>query len=164
MSLQGTPSLKFTLIAVGRGMPTAIKSLVEEYQSRLQPLGGCTLVEVADYRRTGKTAEREQALVWEAAKLRDHLANHPFIALDSRGKGLTSESFSTILLNYLQEGQRELRFVIGGPDGLHPELLARAAWHLSLGQMTFPHMLTRVMLMEQLYRAMTILRHIPYHR
>lgn len=156
--------MKFQLVAVGRGMPAAVKTLVAEYQSRLLPFGGCVLSEVAEHRRTGGNGERNLALSREGERIRELLAGAPYVALDGQGKSLSSEGLSQTIHRTLEEGHRQMRFIIGGPDGLHEDLLQQAVWRLSLGAMTFPHMLARVILLEQLYRAMTIIRHIPYHR
>ncbi len=84
------------------------------------------------------------------------------IAMDARGKQLSSEKFAELLRNEGSSGQR-LRFVIGGTAGLQDELLKRATKQISLSDMTFPHELARVMLLEQLYRAVTIINNKKYH-
>ena len=86
------------------------------------------------------------------------------IALDMRGKSLSSEDFAALLSRWRDEGAGDLAFAIGGAEGLDDTLCAAAALTLSLGAMTWPHMLVRVMLAEQLYRAQTILTGHPYHR
>ena len=88
----------------------------------------------------------------------------PLIALDERGKTLTSPAFADMLANWRDAGHPEACFLIGGADGLAPELRAKADFSLSLGKMVWPHMLARVMLTEQLYRAASILAGSPYHR
>ena len=85
------------------------------------------------------------------------------LALDERGKDLTSEDFAGVLARYRDEA-RDVAFVIGGPDGLDPGFLAGADRRLRFGAMTLPHQLVRVLLAEQLYRATTILTGHPYHR
>jgi 23S rRNA (pseudouridine1915-N3)-methyltransferase len=86
------------------------------------------------------------------------------IVLDQRGKTLSSEDFATRLGRWQDEGVGDLAFIIGGADGLDPAWRQRAALVLSLGAMTWPHVLARVMLAEQLYRAQSILAGHPYHR
>jgi 23S rRNA (pseudouridine1915-N3)-methyltransferase len=86
------------------------------------------------------------------------------ICLDPKGKQLSSESFAHILARYRDEGTQSLAFLIGGADGLGDEALAKAGLRLSLGPMTLPHGLARIVLAEQLYRAATILAGHPYHR
>jgi len=86
------------------------------------------------------------------------------IALDEGGKSLTSTAFSKRIGDWRDDGVAELAFVIGGADGLDAAVLARAQLTLSLGALTWPHMMVRAMLAEQLYRASTILAGHPYHR
>jgi 23S rRNA (pseudouridine1915-N3)-methyltransferase len=84
--------------------------------------------------------------------------------LDERGKMLSSPDFADMLAGWRDAGRSDLALVIGGADGIAPELRARADFALSFGQMVWPHMLVRVMLSEQLYRAASILAGSPYHR
>lgn len=86
-----------------------------------------------------------------------------FVALDERGKRLDSKEFAYLLQDIMQLGQK-LVFVIGGTEGLSRECRERADFTLSLSPLTFPHMLVRVILLEQLYRGLSILRNHPYHR
>ena len=88
----------------------------------------------------------------------------PFlVVLDSRGKQLSSEDLAGNLRKHLEQGTQQLVFVVGGPDGFSEALRTQAPLTLSLGPMTFPHELARVVLLEQLYRAFTILKGHPYH-
>lgn len=86
------------------------------------------------------------------------------ILLDERGEHLSSEAFSARLGRLRDSGQRQAIFALGGADGHHPDLTARALQSLAFGRMTWPHQLARIMLAEQLYRASTILSGHPYHR
>jgi 23S rRNA (pseudouridine1915-N3)-methyltransferase len=86
------------------------------------------------------------------------------VALDERGKTMGSEDFAKRIGRWRDDGKSGLAFVIGGPDGLDPDLVKRAALSLSFSPLTWPHQLVRVMLAEQLYRATTILAGHPYHR
>jgi 23S rRNA (pseudouridine1915-N3)-methyltransferase len=85
------------------------------------------------------------------------------VALDEHGTQMSTRELAGWLGGRMQEG-RDLAFLVGGPDGLAPELLARSDFSLSLSRLTLPHALVRVVLAEQLYRAMSILTHHPYHR
>jgi 23S rRNA (pseudouridine1915-N3)-methyltransferase len=89
---------------------------------------------------------------------------HRTVLLDERGKALTSEDFATILGRWRDEGVRETRFVLGAADGHSDEERKSADLLLAMGAMTWPHLLARAMLLEQLYRATTILAGHPYHR
>jgi 23S rRNA (pseudouridine1915-N3)-methyltransferase len=86
------------------------------------------------------------------------------IALDEHGKLLTSEAFAKQLGQWQEAGRGSIAVFIGGADGLHPDLLAQCQMKLAFGQMTWPHQMVRLMLVEQLYRAYTILTNHPYHR
>ena len=86
------------------------------------------------------------------------------VALDERGKNLDSPAFAALMGRWQDDGLGDLAFAIGGPDGLSPAVLERADLTLSLGPMTWPHLLVRVLLVEQLYRAQSILDGHPYHR
>ena len=106
-------------------------------------------------RRRAEEAERLSSAVPRDAAL---------IALDENGRALSSRAFSTNIAAWQRQGCSELAFLVGGPDGLDPTLIERAHLVLSLGRMTWPHRLVRVLLAEQLYRAATILAGHPYHR
>jgi 23S rRNA (pseudouridine1915-N3)-methyltransferase len=86
------------------------------------------------------------------------------IVLDERGKALASEAFAELLRRHLDGGTADMAFLIGGPDGHSPDLRENAGLMMSFGPMTWPHRLVRVMLFEQLYRAVTIIAGHPYHR
>lgn len=157
--------MKLVVIAVGRGMPPPVRALVDDYRQRLVRAGGVELIEVAESKRDGASqAQRQLGLLQEAKRIQDRLP-HPalLIPLDSAGRTLSSTQLAEAFDSWRHQSE-PVCFLIGGPDGLHPTLLASAPWSLSLGAMTFPHMLVRVLLLEQLYRAHTIVQHIPYHR
>jgi 23S rRNA (pseudouridine1915-N3)-methyltransferase len=120
-------------------------------------LGPLTEHEVEDKKNAGMAAEAEllARAVPQGAVL---------VTLDERGKLLTSPDFATQLARWRDAGRQDVAFVIGGADGIDPSLRARADFSISFGQMVWPHMLVRVMLAEQLYRAANILSGGPYHR
>jgi len=155
--------VKLSLIVVGRLRKGPEAALIEDYLTRLNRigrnmgLGPASVIEVEDKKGGGKPAEA--ALLSKA--LPD---NATLVVLDERGKLLTSPDFATKLSGWRDSGQRDLAFMIGGADGLDASLLARADLKLSFGKMVWPHMLARVMLAEQLYRAASILSGAPYHR
>lgn len=152
-----------TVCAVGRLRAGPEKALVEDYLGRFDRtgrglgIGPATVAEVEDRRGGGMAAEAEllAAAIPKAAVV---------MALDERGREVDSPGFAARLRDWADGGARDLAFVIGGADGLAPELLARADVAISFGRMVWPHMLVRVMLAEQLYRAATILSGGPYHR
>ena len=162
--------MKFRMVAIGRHMPAPIQTLVTEYSTRLRYYGGVEMVEVPPApKRNDPAADDRYALTWEKERLLACLNSSDekgaaIVPLDVAGKLYSSEAFSTFLDQHRQIGCRVLTFVIGGPDGLDPFILQNFSHPLSLGPMTFPHLLTRVLLLEQIYRAMTILHGHPYHR
>ncbi|MBF0293940.1 MAG: 23S rRNA (pseudouridine(1915)-N(3))-methyltransferase RlmH [Magnetococcales bacterium] len=156
--------MKWTVLAVGRSMPPAIGDVVKEYRSRLQPFGGVGLEVVAEERRD-KGITALLAMEREGERLSARLPRGAMsVALDSGGRMYSSEAFARQLDLWRQDAPSEIIFIIGGPDGLAPALKSAASHTLSLGPMTFPHMLVRVLLFEQLYRAMTLWHGLPYHR
>lgn len=148
--------MRITVVAVGRAQDDKLAALWERYAGRLKPAPSLRVVE--DKKRGPGGREREAALI--LAQIPDGAT---VVALDERGKLLDSTAFARQLARW-REAARELVFVIGGADGLDPSVTARAALVLSLGAMTWPHQLARIMLIEQLYRADTILSGHPYHR
>lgn len=120
-------------------------------------LGPATVHEVEDRRGGGRTAE--------AALLERAIPAGAVVAvLDERGRDMSSPEFAAALARWRDGGRPDAAFVIGGADGLDPALRGRAEVAISFGRMVWPHMLARVMLAEQLYRAATILSGSPYHR
>nr|CRH07237.1 Ribosomal RNA large subunit methyltransferase H [Candidatus Magnetococcus massalia] len=159
-------SKRFRLLSVGRGMPAPIRELVDDYGGRLKRYGGFELIEIAEGRRQGKESDatRRKAMEDEAQRIQAKMDRRVWVALDRTGKGLDSEKWAQQLGRWQEDGQRDIGLIIGGPDGLTQPLLQKCPFRLGLGAMTFPHMLVRVMVLEQLYRSMTILDGVPYHR
>ena len=154
--------MRIDIVAVGRLRKGPEAALVADYLDRfartgrglgLPPAG---IIEVEDRRGGGMAAEAE--LIARAVPTGAALA-----VLDERGEQPDSPAFAARLAGF-RDGARDLCFVIGGADGLSPALRGRADWRISLGRMVWPHLLVRVMLAEQLYRAATILAGSPYHR
>lgn len=157
--------MRLILLAVGRMKAGPETELADRYQDRAVKAGralgfrGLDLV-VTDESRAGDARQRKAE---EAAAIRAKRAGR-LILLDERGKALASEAFAERLGAWKDAGEDAATLVIGGPDGLDPDLRAEADLVLSFGTMTWPHQLVRVMALEQLYRAMTILAGHPYHR
>lgn len=155
--------MKLHLCAVGRLRAGPERDLVDDYLQRLERtgrplgLGPVTEHEVEDKRGGGMAAEG----LLLAKVVPDGAA---LCVLDERGKTLSSPDFAAVLAGWRDAGRQEAAFVIGGADGVDPALRGRADLVLSFGRMVWPHMLVRVMLAEQLYRAATILSGSPYHR
>jgi 23S rRNA (pseudouridine1915-N3)-methyltransferase len=157
--------MKLRILAVGRAKSGPEAELIAEYRKRLRwPL---TLEEVEEKRPLGGTElkAREGALLRAALDRAAKTASNPvLVALDERGKTLASRDFAARLKAWEEQGTSEIVFLLGGADGLAPEIRSQAAFVLSLGQMTWPHLLARAMLVEQIYRAQQILAGHPYHR
>ncbi|MEM9300603.1 MAG: 23S rRNA (pseudouridine(1915)-N(3))-methyltransferase RlmH [Pseudomonadota bacterium] len=155
--------MKLRLLAVGQKMPGWVQSGYEEYARRMPPHLALELIEIAPGRR-GRNADVARAMQSERDTLLSHCpGGHCAIALDVRGKPWPTEALAANLADWMQDG-RNVDLLIGGPDGLHPDCLARAERRWSLGPLTLPHPLVRIVLAEQLYRAWTILDGHPYHR
>ena len=145
------------LIAVGRLRPGPESELFARYNARLRP--PLTVTEVLEGHGAPAQAKRLEA----AALLAAVPANGFVVALDSGGPVTDSPGLSALLERWLGLS-RPLCFLIGGAEGLDASVLARADWSLSLGKLTWPHMLVRPMLAEQLFRARAIATGHPYHR
>ena len=155
--------MRLTVAAVGRLRQSVWEPGWRVYADRLSgpPLGPLTLKEVG----LRKALPADQARDKEGALLLAALPTRSVaIALDETGDIVDSAEFAARLGRWLDTGIADLAFVIGGADGLSPAVRGRADWCIAFGRMTWPHMLTRVMLAEQLYRASTILQGHPYHR
>ena len=155
--------MRVTVVAVGRLRSGPEADLAADYLARFERtgrplgLGPCRMVEVED--RRGGGAGAESALIAQALPSAATL-----VLLDERGSALSSPDFAVRLRRWADAGRRDLAFAIGGADGHAPALRERAEVVMSFGPMVWPHMLARVMLAEQLYRASSILAGSPYHR
>ena len=155
--------MRVHICAVGRLRTGAERVLIDDYLKRFDrtgralSLGPANLIEVEDRKGGGMSAE--------AALLRRAIPNGALLCvLDERGKQISSPDFAVLMGNWRDAGRSDLAFVIGGADGIDPVLRQDADFGLSFGAMVWPHMLVRVMLAEQIYRATSILAGGPYHR
>lgn len=155
--------MRVHIIAVGRMRAGPEKEICQDYTKRFDRtgralgLGPVRLVEVDDRKGGGMVAE--------AALLKRAVPDGALLAvLDERGRVESSPQFADRLAGWRDQGRGDLAVIIGGADGISPDLRAEADFALSLGKMVWPHMLVRVMLAEQLYRAASILSGGPYHR
>ncbi len=155
--------MKARLIAVGERAPGWVAQGFSEYQKRLSHWLPLELAEVEPGVR-GKGRDTARAMSDEGARVLAALPkNAHVVALDGRGKMHSSEQLAQRLEHWRGQG-RDLAFLIGGPEGHAAEVIARADEHWSLGPLTLPHMLVRLVLAEQLYRAAALLANHPYHR
>jgi 23S rRNA (pseudouridine1915-N3)-methyltransferase len=155
--------MRARLIAVGERMPGWVADGFAEYRKRLSHDLPLELTELKPGTR-GKGRDDARAMQDEGTAILATLARDTHvIALDGGGKTWSSEELADQLARWRMSG-RDLAFLIGGPDGHAPEVLARAEQRWSLGPLTLPHMLVRLVVAEQLYRAATMLAGHPYHR
>lgn len=155
--------MRARLIAIGERMPGWVAEGLAEYRKRLAHELPLELVELKPGVR-GKGRDDARAMHDEGVAILSNLSRDTHVvALDGRGARWSSEELATQLAKWRMAG-RDLAFLIGGPDGHAPEVLARADQAWSLGPLTLPHMLVRLVLAEQLYRATTIAAGHPYHR
>lgn len=159
----GALRLKVRLLTVSHRQPGWVVEGCEEYARRLPREWGFQLVEVKPEARTsGSTTEKVQAA--EATRLRAAAGKSVrLVALDERGEAWSTQALANWLARWQQDG-RDVVFLVGGADGLDPGLKAAADQRVSLSALTLPHGLVRVLLVEQLYRAASLLAGHPYHR
>jgi 23S rRNA (pseudouridine1915-N3)-methyltransferase len=156
--------MQLRFLWVGKTKSAPIRSLVEDYLGRLRHWIACEIMEVPDFpkrRPSGKGA----ALSAEGAGIAKCMSGGAkLVVLDDRGKQFTSVEFARWFEEEMQRGTRSIVFAIGGPEGLDEAAAEGAHVRLSLGKMTWTHEMCRVLLLEQIYRAFTIVRKLPYHK
>ena len=159
--------MRISLFAVGRLKSGPEKDLASRYLERFSKAGPAVgleflqLIEVPESRASNADTRKKE----EAANLQKSLPEGGLLVLlDERGKSLDSESFAQMIGRFNDSGKRDMLIAIGGADGLDPELQSRADAVVNLGIMTWPHQLVRILIAEQLYRAVTIIAGHPYHR
>ncbi len=145
--------MRVRILAVGTRMPGWVTTAYEDYTRRMRK---DMRVDLEDIPVGRVKADEEKRLL-------ERIGDDYLVALDERGKSLTTLQLAKWLGERQQDG-RNLTFVIGGPDGLGPNVLLKAALRWSLSALTFPHAMVRVILAEQLYRAHSVLQNHPYHR
>lgn len=159
--------MRLSLIAVGRLKPGPEKTIAEDYLGRAEALGrrcGIARITISEFAESQASSPAAR-MAEEARMAASALPAKAFkVVLDERGKALASEAFADLLRRQLDQGTGDMTFLIGGPDGHSPKIREEADLLLSFGAMTWPHRLVRVMLFEQIYRALTIISGHPYHR
>jgi 23S rRNA (pseudouridine1915-N3)-methyltransferase len=156
--------MRIRFLWIGKTKNAAIKSLTLDYLGRAGRLVPCEIVEARDISKS-RSLPAARLIEDEGAELSKHLPDHGrLIVLDEKGLQYSSMDFARWLESEQDCGTRLITFVIGGPDGLSPNIISLAHQKLSLGKMTWTHEMCRVLLMEQIYRSMCILRKIPYHK
>ena len=159
--------MRLSIAAIGRMKSGAERELFGRYHDRLAGIARTVGLEKPHLFEINESLARrpEERMADEAKMLLETTQDSAFlIVLDERGKHLSSADFSAAIGRQRDNGRSGVSFIIGGADGLHEDVRARADLLISFGAMTIPHQLVRVLLMEQLYRAATILSGHPYHR
>jgi 23S rRNA (pseudouridine1915-N3)-methyltransferase len=159
--------MRLWIVAVGHGRGASEGALADEYIDRAAKMGrnmGFTSVSVEEV-AVSKLRETKARMEEEAERLASRVPEGAHVVLlDAKGKGMTSEDFAEMLGALRDAGTKDMAFVIGGPDGLAALPGKRSGRSLAFGPQTWPHLLVRAMLAEQVYRALTILAGHPYHR
>ncbi|HEX2552731.1 MAG TPA: 23S rRNA (pseudouridine(1915)-N(3))-methyltransferase RlmH [Microvirga sp.] len=158
--------MRLSVIAVGRLKSGPERELVDRYRGRLEALGRTLGVAGVDFAELPESRARRDAdrRAEEAAAILDRAGAATLVAFDERGRSPTSEAFAERLAAWRDGGAGAVACVIGGPDGLDPLVRQRAGLVVSFGALTLPHQIVRVLVAEQLYRALTIIAGHPYHR
>ena len=154
--------MKITLLVVGKTTDSHIQALLQDYQKRLGHYIPFSLTVIPELKNTKSLTSEQQKQAEGELILRNMTASTDMILLDERGKEFRSVEFADYVQKKMSSG-RDLVFVIGGPYGFSESVYQRANGQISLSQMTFSHQMVRLFFVEQIYRAMTILRGEPYH-
>jgi 23S rRNA (pseudouridine1915-N3)-methyltransferase len=159
--------LRLHILCVGHGRGTSEGVLTDDFLSRAVKMGrnmGFSQI-VLEEISVSKARETQTRIADECERLAAKVPDGAHVMmLDARGKGMTSEDFAEMLGALRDAGTRDLAFVIGGPDGLASLPGIKSGRSLAFGPQTWPHLMVRAMLMEQVYRSLTILAGHPYHR
>ncbi|MEO1484242.1 MAG: 23S rRNA (pseudouridine(1915)-N(3))-methyltransferase RlmH [Bacteroidota bacterium] len=155
--------MNIQVIAIGKTDSKALAQLISEYANRLGHYVNFEMLWLPDIKNTKALSEKNQKLqeaqlILKKVKPSDHV-----ILFDEKGKTFSSVEFSEHLQKRMNSGLKQLTFVIGGPYGFDEVLYQRAQEKISLSKMTFSHQMVRLLVVEQIYRAFTILRNEPYH-
>jgi 23S rRNA (pseudouridine1915-N3)-methyltransferase len=159
--------MRLVVAAIGRLRESPERELVERYRKRAEQIGrgiGVRGIEIIEVRES-RAQELSKRMIEESIALANVMPEEAaIIVLDGRGENLDSGTFAARLRRWRDDGRPDAVFIIGGDDGLMPALREKATMTLALGAATWPHQLVRIMLLEQIYRALSILSGHPYHR
>ena len=155
--------MKIKLLAVGKTDNAALTALIQNYEARLRHYVSFSIDVIPDLKNTKNLSElvqkeKEGALILSKISNTDRL-----FLLDDKGKTMDSVAFSQFLQKQINSGLKQLVFVVGGPYGFSDKVYKKAQGKISLSKMTFSHQMVRLVAIEQIYRAFTILRNEPYH-
>lgn len=158
--------MKFTFLTIGKIKEKWMRQGIDEYLKRLSPIAKVEILSPDEEKmpENPSPALKEKVMEKEGEKLLKYLKDEDFlILLDLKGKPVTSEGLADILRKKMVSGTSHFFFVIGGPYGNGENIRKRANLKISISAMTFTHQMARLILAEQVYRAMKIIRHEPYH-
>ncbi len=159
--------MKITVICVGKSNEKFYTDAVKEYAKRLSRYCKLDIIEVADEKTVENASENVDLMIKrkEGDRILKNVPDDSYvIAMAIEGKMMTSVELAEKINDLAISARSSITFIIGGSLGLAPEVMARADYKLSFSKMTFPHMLFRVMLLEQIYRSFRIINHEPYHK
>ncbi|WP_010074345.1 23S rRNA (pseudouridine(1915)-N(3))-methyltransferase RlmH [Clostridium cellulovorans] len=159
--------MKITLVTVGKLKEKYLKEAISEYSKRLSRYCKLDIIEVNDEKTPDNASEKEEILIKnkEGEAILKHIKDNMLVvAMDLKGKMLSSEEFGTFIKDAGVRGNSDIAFIIGGSLGISDEVLRRADHKLCISKMTFPHQLFRVILLEQIYRGFRIINGEPYHK
>jgi 23S rRNA (pseudouridine1915-N3)-methyltransferase len=152
--------MRFRIIWTGKTRDARLRALIDDYAERLSHFVRCEVTEIRDQGRTDKTGIDK-----ETRRISDALRPASLtVLLDPEGAEWTSQELARQLRKWEGNGIKEVAFVVGGPNGLAPELVSQADKRWSLSRLTLTHEMARVLLFEQLYRAFTIIHGLPYQK
>ncbi len=152
--------MKIKIISIGNNPPKWVQEILTKYISRFDDHFKFELIEIKSEK---KFKSVEQKKIQETLKIFKFIDTDFIVSLDENGASCSSKDFSKKLSNWMQNFPK-VTFIIGGADGLDKRIIEKSNWVWSLSDLTLPHNLVKVILMEQLYRASTILNNHPYHR
>lgn len=155
--------MKIILTSVGKTDDRFLAQIIEEYRKRVNFYIPFEMKNVSDVKNTKNLSEKEQRVLEGDAIAKTLQANDYVVLLDDKGKQYSSTEFAQFIEKKTHSISKRLVFLVGGPYGFSDEIYARANEKLSLSRMTFTHQMVRLVFVEQLYRAFTILRNEPYH-
>ncbi len=152
--------MRFRIIWTGKTRDARLRALIDDYAERLSHFVRCEITELKEPGRTDKTGiDKETKRISDALR-----PGSLTVLLDPEGSEWTSQQLAAQVRSWEGSGVKEVAFVIGGPNGLAPGLMARADKRWSLSRLTLTHEMARVLLLEQLYRAFTIVHGLPYQK
>ncbi len=155
--------MKVALVLVGKTVNKHFVELIDEYAGRVKHYIGFDIITIPELKNTKSLSADQQKQQEGELILKQMQAGDYVVLLDEHGKEFRSVEFSSYMEQKMQTVNKRLVFVIGGPYGFSPDVYAKANEKISLSKMTFSHQMVRLIFVEQLYRAMTIMRGEPYH-